>query len=642
MLFYTLSNCKVASRPAFALGGNERRSLAANWRRSPPAGGSSLPSVEASPSSSSSSSSTSQWGRGAPGSADTATSSPHASHLPGRSSVSASSGPRWRLLGVGIGCWELASGLHRACRMAAVASRRATGRRSSSSGSEACPIPPEECPPPILYQQRWVQLFFLALLALLSDLVCFSVAATPTTWEKVFGQDPALLIDIFLITNVFACFLEPFVIRKFGLRIPIVAAGMLMAVGCALRSGVPFVGDLPGYSTVVAGTMMVAVAQPFFQCTPPLLSATWFAPDERAMATAVAINFNQVGIATAFIIGGAMAGSEAGLKVYFGGIAVAAVVVSIGSLLYFQERPPTPPSASELEKLNAKGESGALMKDGSRAASAPAEEEVQWPQKGWQLLTTPGFAPPLAAFVTSIAVTNVVGAFMDAKLAHAEITDQNDIDLAGAGFELAIVVGGIILGGLVDRNKEYKAVTLVCLAVTFFGVLMLGLDHVPRIAAIIALLAIGAFAGPVQPINAELAVEVTFPADENAIEAVQQLCGNLMSALLVPFCEWAARFSVQLPGNTNLGGDSVILLSLIAGVTAYFTTFSSPLNRTLVDEANCMINKDDMGKELTLVALVADDAAAARKGGAVRHMRQPKEPFSYESGRDYLPLQYII
>ena len=30
-----------------------------------------------------------------------------------------------------------------------------------------------------------------------------------------------------------------------------------------------------------------------------------------------------------------------------------------------------------------------------------------------RLLATPGFVPPLLAFVTSIAVTNVVGAFMD-------------------------------------------------------------------------------------------------------------------------------------------------------------------------------------------------------------------------------------
>ena len=35
----------------------------------------------------------------------------------------------------------------------------------------------------------------------------------------------------------------------------------------------------------------------------------------------------------------------------------------------------------------------------------------------------------------------------------------------------------------------------------------LGMESLPRSAALVALLAIGSFAGPVQPINAELAVE---------------------------------------------------------------------------------------------------------------------------------------
>eukprot|EP00435_Cladocopium_sp_Y103_P044757 s2908_g12.t1 len=111
----------------------------------------------------------------------------------------------------------------------------------------------DSCPPPVLYKQRWVQLAFLALLALLSDLVCFSVAATPGTWTK----DPASLIDIFLFTNVFACFIEPFVIRNFGLRTPIVGAAMLMAVGCWLRSGIPFLSEgLPGEGASVFGRMI--------------------------------------------------------------------------------------------------------------------------------------------------------------------------------------------------------------------------------------------------------------------------------------------------------------------------------------------------------------------------------------------------
>lgn len=367
-------------------------------------------------------------------------------------------------------------------------------------------------------------------------------------------------------------------------------AAMLMAVGCFLRSGMPFQGEeLPGYNTVVAGTMLVAVAQPFFQCTPPLLSATWFAPDERAMSTAVAINFNQVGIAAAFIAGGAMGGSEAGLKTYFVIITLVAVVVAAASLFFFRERPPTPPSASELEKLLAEKSSGALkteVGDDSKPANKP---EDSFPKEAYRLLTTPGFLPPLAAFVTSIAVTNVVGAFMDLKLQRAGFNDQMEVDMAGAGFEVAIVIGGIILGGLVDRNKEYKSVTLWCIAATLVGVLLLGMESLPRSAALAALLAIGSFAGPVQPINAELAVEVTYPCDENAIEAVQQLCGNLISALLVPVCEWAAELKLTLPGSDGyLRGDTLLLLAILVVVGLYFSTFSAPLRRTEVDQANCI------------------------------------------------------
>ena len=132
---------------------------------------------------------------------------------------------------------------------------RAVSAATRRSGTSASPgVGPEDCPPPVLYDQRWVQLGFLASLALLSDLVCFSVASTPQTWDLVFHQSASNLIDLFLFTNVFSCLAEPWIIRKFGLRAPIVGAGALMAVGCLLRSGLPFTGDLPDYVTVVGGS----------------------------------------------------------------------------------------------------------------------------------------------------------------------------------------------------------------------------------------------------------------------------------------------------------------------------------------------------------------------------------------------------
>ena len=59
-----------------------------------------------------------------------------------------------------------------------------------------------------MYGQRWIQLGYLATLALLSDWVCFSVAATPGTWDAIFHHKAESLIDVFLFTNVIFCFLE--------------------------------------------------------------------------------------------------------------------------------------------------------------------------------------------------------------------------------------------------------------------------------------------------------------------------------------------------------------------------------------------------------------------------------------------------
>ena len=223
---------------------------------------------------------------------------------------------------------------------------------------------------PKVYSQRWIQLLYLSLLALLSDWICFSVAAAPSTYESVYvGHSAASIIDVFLFTNVASCFIVTDMVKKFGLEKAIKGASALMALGCFFRSGfgvftsllaslgiavgtsvadpasVASTGaDLVPFWSVLTGTIMVGAAQPFFQCTPPLLSATWFASDERATSTAVALNFNQIGIATAFLVGGEMATTADGMANYFGLISVVCALVTVGTFLQFQNKPPTPPS----------------------------------------------------------------------------------------------------------------------------------------------------------------------------------------------------------------------------------------------------------------------------------------------------------
>ncbi|KAL9185111.1 hypothetical protein ACHAXT_002888 [Thalassiosira profunda] len=508
--------------------------------------------------------------------------------------------------------------------------------------------PPME---PRVYDQRWVQLAYLSLLALLSDWICFSVAATPDGFEHAYpGASAANLIDIFLFTNVASCFLVTDVVAKFGLEKSIKGAAGIMTLGCLLRSGVPDLGwlekfgvglgsgianaaeavggaealvqsvsqevdlvaqevmevlpdavtdlvdpstlteasrtaGLEPYALLVMGTVMVGFAQPYFQCTPPMLSAAWFASNERATATATALNFNQIGIAVAFLVGGHMAKNEVGIHDYFGLISLLCVAVSLGTFLQFQEKPPSPPSYSEIEKL------------------MRGEKEPPFLESVKKLFGTPGFSLPLAAFICSISITNIVGTFIDEVMERGGITNQLGIDLAGAGFELAILLGGIIIGGYVDKTKQYKPVTLACLAATMFFVIPLGLtDHMlgnEPVLLVLALLGLGLSCGPIQPINAELAVDVTYPSDETAVESVQQVGGNLVSALMVPVAEWALNQDYEFfrqirPLDSDVRGDVLLLFTVAAVTIVYFSTFDAPLRRTMADE-----EADDGGVELS-------------------------------------------
>ena len=103
---------------------------------------------------------------------------------------------------------------------------------------------------------------------------------------------------------------------------------------------------MPSYTEEVVGTVLVGAAQPFFQCTPTLLSSRWFGKDERALSTSIAINANQIGIAVAFLVGGLMGQTNEGLNGYFSLITLLSGIVTIGAFIQFQEKPPTPPSLS--------------------------------------------------------------------------------------------------------------------------------------------------------------------------------------------------------------------------------------------------------------------------------------------------------
>jgi FLVCR family feline leukemia virus subgroup C receptor-related protein len=149
---------------------------------------------------------------------------------------------------------------------------------------------------------------------------------------------------------------------------------------------------------------------------------------------------------------------------------------------------------------------------------------------------------------------------------------------------------------------------MACLLSTLFLLFPLGLiNHAvgqEPILLILALLGLGLSAGPIQPINAELAVDVTYPTDETAVESTQQIGGNLASALLVPIVEMASRNDFVLFDNNpilegDMRGDVLLLIGITILTIGFFNSFDSPLLRTIADTEDVIMEVNGKALDVT-------------------------------------------
>ena len=218
-------------------------------------------------------------------------------------------------------------------------------------------------------------LFYMSLLNLLSDWTCYSVAPIAILTQQAFGEvDPESLVTVFLGANAVASAMEPAILGRLGLRRTVVFGSMLLMLGSIVKSG--GIWNLMTGETARADTLsivsnitssvqeadgafeensgkgwrlylgffLVGLSQPLYQCTPALLSASWFPENERTMATGVALNSNQLGIGCAFVFGSMLVATEEDIIPYFGLLSVISTITFVGAALQFDDAPPTPPS----------------------------------------------------------------------------------------------------------------------------------------------------------------------------------------------------------------------------------------------------------------------------------------------------------
>lgn len=168
--------------------------------------------------------------------------------------------------------------------------------------------------------------------------------------RQAYGNiEPELLVTIFLAANAVASACEPIILSRLGLRRTVLFGALLLMIGSIIKSGgMPpiIMSDLEQGEEwrVYIGFFLVGLSQPLYQCTPALLSASWFPEAERTLATGVALNANQLGIGFAFVFGTLLVSKSADIPSYFGFLSMISTIAFLGTLIQFEDAPPTPPS----------------------------------------------------------------------------------------------------------------------------------------------------------------------------------------------------------------------------------------------------------------------------------------------------------
>ncbi|XP_033018473.1 solute carrier family 49 member 4 [Lacerta agilis] len=437
------------------------------------------------------------------------------------------------------------------------AASRAAAPRSQGLVPAAPPRPP---PPPLagrVYGRRWLVLLLFSLLGFAQGLVWNTWGPIQNSARQAF---PFSKLDIALLVfwgpiGFVPCFFFMWLMDKKGLRVTVLLTSSLMVVGAGLRC-VPISDQEIRKWLIHGGQLLNGLAGPTVTSAAPFLSTTWFSPDERATATAVASLIGYLGGACAFLVGPFVVpgpngtstvapGSspehikdriEAVLYAEFGFVAL----IFSAALAYFPSRPPFPPSV------------------------AAASQRLSYRRSFCRLLSNPRFLMIALAYAIPLGVFSGWSGVLDLILTPKDISQ---VDAGWIGFWS--IVGGCIVGIALARFADFirgmlKLILLLLLSgatlssIWFTLTCLTTVSHLPLTTATLYTSGIlfGVFLNSSVPIFFELFVETVYPVPEGITCGVTTFLSNMFMGVLLFFLTFYNKefswFNWCLPGSCLL------------------------------------------------------------------------------------------
>ncbi|KAL4450799.1 hypothetical protein ABPG74_011641 [Tetrahymena malaccensis] len=374
------------------------------------------------------------------------------------------------------------------------------------------------------YPYRWFIVFLFCLPNMMNGIGWITFSPISTQVEQAYDQSQFVITMTsmsYMFFYVLITFPSNFLLSK-SLKYGIWLGSILTILGGWVRI---FINN--SFWWAIFGQILGAIGQPFILNAPSKIAAVWFKPKERPIATAILALINTIGVGIGFLFPSFFVddsySNQTRDQVYQLMLwqAVTMTIAIVPCVIFFREKPPTPPShAAEAEKMSFKESFVVIFQNKD-------------------------FIKLFFAFGCVLGNFNSIATLINFYLEQFGFS-SDETSYFGAMFIVSGLIGSGILSVIVERTSAYKKVmTITCLISIFTYGLQMGMLVLENFwLLMIAIFLMGFFTTPLIPISMDFACEITFPISEPFSSGLVLASGQLFGSILVRLIEQKYNFYV--------------------------------------------------------------------------------------------------
>uniref|UniRef100_A0A7S2R8P7 Major facilitator superfamily (MFS) profile domain-containing protein n=1 Tax=Mucochytrium quahogii TaxID=96639 RepID=A0A7S2R8P7_9STRA len=310
-----------------------------------------------------------------------------------------------------------------------------------------------------------------------------------------------------------------------GLRTIILCGSFLNALAACIKIAC---AEQDRFWLLLTAQVIASLAQVFTLGMPPKVAATWFHGRQVSTATACGVFGNQLGNALGFLMpvnmvpsssSSSVSETRAGLFKMYLAMGLITSVIFILSLVFFDAKPKTPPSAAQ----------HAFELHRNQKSKEPYYMQIKtFLNSRTTILLTVSYGILTGVFyaVTTLLAQEVLFYF-----------PGHDTDVGNLGLVIIFtgLVGAIIGGVLLDRTKRFKLVSLTTYVFSVLGLVMfvVVLSRNRMWLIYVASGVMGFFLSGYLAIGFEFAAELTFPTSEDVTGGTLNACAQIVGIVLI-------------------------------------------------------------------------------------------------------------